>query len=284
MQEGLNKPFTGHLITLGRQDISATYDEVVQLAKKIAYPLHPVPEIAYSEKPGMREERFLSDRTLFGLLGFKEMKSMDASNYENADIVFDLNQSELPMELRGAFEIVLDPGTIEHVFHVPNSMKNIFQLLSIGGRVIHTSPSSNHLDHGFYMFSPTFFQDYYRANKFTVHSLNIIRHKPQPIYPWSISKYTPEKFLPFVYGGLDNSMYAIHCIAFKNPDSTFDQIPQQFHYTQNMWQRQEFAVQINKLKKLVKKSKIIYKICTKLIRIKNKLKLRSLFSEKVLKR
>src|SRR5271156_3187016 len=157
MQEGLRRPFTGRLITLGRQDIPATYDEVVDLAKKIAYPLHPVQEIEYSEKPVMREQGHLSDRTLFKLLGFKEMKSMDVSDYEEADIVFDLNHPELPTELRGAFDIVLDPGTIEHVFHVPNSMKNIFQLLSIGGRVIHTSPSSNHLDHGFYMFSPTFF-------------------------------------------------------------------------------------------------------------------------------
>ncbi|HSX37337.1 MAG TPA: hypothetical protein VLE95_00725 [Chlamydiales bacterium] len=133
MQEGKRRPFTGNLITLGRQDISATYDEIVQLAKRIAYPLHPVPEIAYSEKPEMKEEGLLSDNTFFKLLGFKETKSMDVSNYESADIVFDLNQSELSMELCGAFEVVLDGGTIEHVFHIPNSLKNIFRLLSVGG-------------------------------------------------------------------------------------------------------------------------------------------------------
>ncbi len=133
------------------------------------------------------------------------------------------------------------------------------------------------------MFSPTFFQDYYQANKFTVHSLNIIRHKPQSIYPWSITQYTPEIFHPFVYGGLDHSMYTIHCIASKNLDSTFDQIPQQFHYTQNMWQRQEFFVRTHKLKKWIKKSKVLYKICARLLRFQKKLKLRKIFSEKVLR-
>ena len=89
----------------------------------------------------------------------------------------------MPPELKEAFHVVLDPGSIDHVFYLPNSLKNIFQMLKIGGRCIHISPSSNHIDHGFYMFSPTLFWDYYTENKFSLNSINVIQYRPQWVYP-----------------------------------------------------------------------------------------------------
>src|SRR5205814_1882285 len=109
----------------------------------------------------------------------------------NADVLFDLNCGDLPEELKESFDVVLDPGTIEHVFHIPHSLKNIFHMLRLGGRVIHISPSSNHMDHGFYMFSPTFFWDYYTANQFDLSFVKIIRYKPQWVFPWKIASYSP---------------------------------------------------------------------------------------------
>lgn len=34
--------------------------------------------------------------------------------------------------------------------------------------MIHASPSHNHADHGFYVFNPTIFYDFYTANGFDV--------------------------------------------------------------------------------------------------------------------
>ena len=59
---------------------------------------------------------------------------------------------------------LLDSGTLEHVFHLPNALKSVVELAKVGGRVMLLSPSSNHFDHGFYMFSPTLFYDYFSAN------------------------------------------------------------------------------------------------------------------------
>jgi hypothetical protein len=50
--------------------------------------------------------------------------------------------------LVGQFDVVLDSGTIEHVFHIPDALKNVLSLAQ-GGRVICMSPSSNHVDNGF---------------------------------------------------------------------------------------------------------------------------------------
>ena len=62
--------------------------------------------------------------------------------------------------------MIIDGGTMEHIFHIPNVLNNIYRMLRVGGRIIHISPSSNYVDHGFYSFSPTLFYDFYQTNKF----------------------------------------------------------------------------------------------------------------------
>jgi len=281
MQEGLRNPFHGKIVTLGKQDVWATFEEIERLAKEHNYPIQPVSNIELSEKAELRDQGFISDRTLFKLLGFKEIISMDASKYENADLLYDLNLDCLPPELKEAFDVVLDPGTIEHVFHVPNSLKNIFNLLQVGGRVIHISPSSNHIDHGFYMFSPTLFSDYYTANRFDLQPLKIIRYKPQPVYPWGIATYSPGEFNSFSFGGLDDAMYAVCCIAGKNDHSTSNQIPQQHNFIQNLWKQKEFSFGNSKIKSWVKSSPLFYKFCLPLLRFYKRANLRRKFKSLV---
>jgi len=160
---------------------------------------------------------------------------MDYSDYEAADYIFDLNCENIPTELLDKFDLILDGGTIEHVFHLPNVLRNIFKMLKIGGRIIHFSPSSNHMDHGFYMFSPTFFSDYYKTNNFDINSIQVIRHTTHHEVPWQISKYTPGCINRISYGGLDDAMYAISCVATKTPSSRFDLIPSQRNYAEELW-------------------------------------------------
>jgi hypothetical protein len=278
MQEGLKQPFKGKITTLGRQDIWVTHQELEKLSQKLGYPLRSVNQIELSEKPEMRAEGFISDRTLFALLGFDQLQSLDASPYENADILFDLNQNELPAALKESSDVVLDPGTIEHVFHVANSLKNIFHLLKSGGRVIHISPSSNHLDHGFYMFSPTLFSDYYAANRFDLSSLKMIQYKPQPVFPWKIAAYSPAAFNDFSFGGLDHSMYAVYCVASKTPQSSFDQIPQQYHFAQNLWNQKTPTFVHSKLKKWIKSVPLFYKIALFFLRRRKQSRLQRKFT------
>jgi len=260
MQEGLKRPFNGRIITLGKQDIWITYKELKEIAAKANFSLRPLKKIELNEKEQMQSLGYISDRTLFTSLGFEEIKSLDASSYENADLIYDLNLSSLPRELQGGFDLVLDPGTIEHVFHVPNSLKNIYDLLRVGGRVIHISPSSNHLDHGFYMFSPTLFWDYYTANQFDISGLRIIQYQPQPVFDWKIAEYVPGAFNAFSFGGLDQSMYAIYLIGTKTPHSTHDKIPQQYNFSKNLWNQKGPTYRTSKLKERIKKIRFLYKI------------------------
>ncbi len=89
----------------------------------------------------------------FGLLGLPNIKSMDMSAYENCDHVHDLN--EPPREnLRGAFDVIIDGGTIEHVFNTAQALDGVFHMLREGGIFISINGMTGWAGHGFYQFSP----------------------------------------------------------------------------------------------------------------------------------
>jgi len=84
--------------------------------------------------------------------------SIDASDYENASIVHDMNT---PIGAHEAYSVVLDLGTLEHIFNVPVALDNVAALCAPGGTIMHMLPSNNCSGHGFYQFSPElFFQVY----------------------------------------------------------------------------------------------------------------------------
>src|SRR5947207_4897958 len=60
-------------------------------------------------------------------LGAVELRTMDFSAYEGADIVQDLNRA-LPDDLKSSFDVVIDGGTMEHVFNFAQALKNAMEL------------------------------------------------------------------------------------------------------------------------------------------------------------
>src|SRR5829696_795835 len=89
-------------------------------------------------------------------LGAKEIMSFDASDYENASVSHDFNQP-IPAEFHNRFSVVLDGGTLEHVFNFPTAIKNCMQMLKVGGHFLAIAPTNNYTGHGFYQFSPELF-------------------------------------------------------------------------------------------------------------------------------
>jgi hypothetical protein len=230
LAEAAVRPFAGTVATLGRQDISFTAEQMAEYAKEVGVALQPVtPEL--SRKPEMRSRGMIADTTLLRALGFEQSVVIDVSSYEHADVLFDLNEPEPPSELRGAFDVILDPGTLEHVFQLPNALSNLHTMLRDGGRVIHILPASNYMDHGFYMFSPTFFWDYYNANGWTVNTLRLFSHGLRSDRRrWRIYEYDPQGPHEVNFGSLDNARYGVCCIATKAPGATSGRVPQQGGY------------------------------------------------------
>lgn len=113
---------------------------------------------------GITEYRRLPvSRYVDGLLikefGATSVASVDASGYEGATHVWDLNlelEANFPQ-----FDTVIDAGTLEHVFDVRTSFGNIARSCRIGGQILHMLPANNFVGHGFYQFSPEFFFSIY---------------------------------------------------------------------------------------------------------------------------
>ena len=98
--------------------------------------------------------------------GAQQAESVDASAYEGATHVHDLNlpwPADAPQ--LGSYDAVLDFGCLEHVFDFPAAWRNCVDLCSVGGHVFHALPANNLSGHGFYQFSPELFFNLYRPER-----------------------------------------------------------------------------------------------------------------------
>jgi hypothetical protein len=105
---------------------------------------------------------------LLRCLGADAVDSFDASDYEGATFVHDLNMP-IPAEYKGKYSLLIDGGTTEHVFNLPIAYKSIMDMVDIGGHIIHITPTNNMCGHSLYQISPEFFYSLYnRQNGFEV--------------------------------------------------------------------------------------------------------------------
>ena len=233
LDEARREPFAGRLLELGRMTVYATDAELARWAAEQGVALAPLPRLELSHQPELARLACLSDRDLFRRLGFAEVESADVSDWEGADHVLDLNQP-VPAELHGRYDAVFEAGTIQHVFDLPRVFANVHALLKPGGRVIHGMvPSSNHVDHGFYMFSPTLFHDFYAENGWRLEAEYFFEfshfwHRGRfHSRPWAIRRYTPGCLDEIAYGGFRGRQVGLFVIATKLVGATASRAPQQ---------------------------------------------------------
>jgi hypothetical protein len=114
----------------------------------------------------------------FQQLGAAEVDSLDASDYEGAMHVHDLN-TPVADELKGRFSTVLDGGSLEHVFNFPVAVQSCMEMVAVGGHYLGITPTSNFSGHGFYQFSPELFYRILTAeNGFTVERMLLYEDRP----------------------------------------------------------------------------------------------------------
>ena len=101
-----------------------------------------------------KETAFADD--FFTGLGASPLEVMDASEYEGAGLIHDLNEPVDP-NLKSTFDTVIDIGTLEHVFNFPTAIRNCMELVKPGGNLVLVTPCHNLAGHGLYQFSPELF-------------------------------------------------------------------------------------------------------------------------------
>jgi hypothetical protein len=155
-------------ITIGRQDLLLTPHQVVHVCSQFGL------QITDSEAKHIAFGKDRFSELMFEKLGAIQVDSLDASSFEGATIIHDLNQP-LPLALAGNFSLVFDGGTLEHIFDFPKAIQSCMELLEIGGHFLMTSPANNLMGHGFYQFSPDlFYRIFSQSNGFQLKGLFLV--------------------------------------------------------------------------------------------------------------
>ena len=229
-EESQRRPFSGTLLTLGVQNVDLSQAEFERIAQQMGVALGPVPQ---SDRKVLLDGTVSADH-VFLRLGFERVVTTDADPFEGCDFIFDLNDPEVPEEHLGRYDMVLDAGTLEHVFHIPNALRNLLRFTRDSGRIVHHAPSSNHIDHGFWMFSPTLFWDYYTANGVQLPRFDIFRYR-QPSDKkalWDFATYRPGSLDKKMFGGLGGGCFGLAIVAEKSAEIGEPVVPQQGLYSQ----------------------------------------------------
>ncbi|MBK5272753.1 MAG: hypothetical protein JJE22_17270, partial [Bacteroidia bacterium] len=131
-------------LMLGRLELYVTQNEIRNQISFFGNNEKKIDEIKFPDKYA---------EPLFQILGASVVDSIDYSDYEHATIIHDLN-NPFPDNLKNKYTVVMDGGTIEHVFNFPMAIRNCMEALQPGGHYIGITPANNLMGHGFYQFSP----------------------------------------------------------------------------------------------------------------------------------
>lgn len=94
----------------------------------------------------------------------------------------DLNTAEHE-DMLGKFDLSYNHGTAEHIFNIANVFRLMHDATTQGGYMIHESPFTGWVDHGFYTLQPTLFYDLAAANRYEIVLAAIEQIHPVKIWP-----------------------------------------------------------------------------------------------------
>ena len=91
-------------------------------------------------RPHLAEEPMVETTALFRARG-ADVTVSDAISWGGEDIVLDLNRP-VKRALRNAFDIIVDPGTLEHCFNIAQAFANVDAMLKTSGIVYHQAAAA----------------------------------------------------------------------------------------------------------------------------------------------
>lgn len=216
-------------LTLGRQFRAFTKNEFAKYMP------------AFSSIPEDKQKQAFASpyaEVLFAEMYGEKLYSLDGFAHEKPDIVWDLNEP-IPDEMKGQYTCLIDGGTMEHVFHVPQLLQNCFSMLQEGGFYLCMVPTNNFNGHGLYQFSPDFFYSVFsEANGMEIKDVFIVKFSAKNKV-WRIN-HSPEEGGARVQFDV-NTQTEIYVVAQKIGKTPQRLIAQQTDY-QEGWYEDEKSI------------------------------------------
>lgn len=161
-------------VMIGRQELHLDVPTLQRLLREHGHALANAEQIVEQAR-GYAEP-------LLELLGADEVQSIDASDFEGATLVLDLNRP-VPEHVLKRFTLVIDSGSLEHIFDFPTAIRSCMEMVILGGHVVVITPMNNLTGHGLYQFSPDlFYRIFAHENGFEIEAM--VAFEARPRAPW----------------------------------------------------------------------------------------------------
>src|SRR4051812_48586037 len=105
----------GEVLLLGRQLVVMTPEEAQQLVAKVGIDPAKGAYIDYDKTSHPFPKKLISDASFFSLFSDAVVKASDVSDYEGAEIIFDLT-GEVPVALQRRFDFIYNGSVFDNVF------------------------------------------------------------------------------------------------------------------------------------------------------------------------
>jgi hypothetical protein len=167
------------------------------------------------------------ERTLL----LSEITDLTNIEYNSVDVcpglkttILDLNFDVVPKEMVGHYDVVFNFGTTEHIFNQWNCFEFMHDAVAVEGVIYHQLPASGYLDHGYYCYTPLFFQEMAEANGYAIEHLAVTPAGESKVDALGIESMSGDTLLTAAAPlGKDNRIpqLNIHAILRKTQDAAF---------------------------------------------------------------
>jgi hypothetical protein len=123
-----------------------------------------LPDIEGNHIPG--DFKFDNLKQLVKSRGIKEVFCWDLFD-PKADIRLDLNKP-VPEKYRERFKVVIDIGTLEHIFDTRQCLENYLRMVKTGGLFTLVTPINGYFGHGLHVFNPEGIKEALKINNFEI--------------------------------------------------------------------------------------------------------------------
>jgi hypothetical protein len=228
IREHKYRAIRGEVLLLGRQTMQFTPQHASDMIKAAGLVPTALPDgdcILDRQTWRAEGQKFIRDDTFFGLLGVPELRALDHSGYEGAEIIHDLNRP-IPAHLENTADFILDGSTLDNLFSPSTAIQSVARMLRPGGRFLSVNMQSFHSD-SYSLTNPYWFLDFFTVNGFADCRVYATTHGDRGelnVYAVDPTARRDRAFRPLEVTGL-------MVFAEKGADSTWEAIPSQRYYS-----------------------------------------------------
>ena len=144
------------------------------------------------DKQGRHYRDYFTGATSYTITNFKA-EARGFQGFDN-EIFLDL-EADLPAELEGAFDVVFNHTTLEHIYEMRKAFENLCRLSSDVVIIVLPFVQQYHSDYGdYWRFTPLATKRMFEDNGFTLVYQSFNSDKASSVYTFSIATRNPEKW------------------------------------------------------------------------------------------